>query len=59
LRDYIISDELTGDFGNGLEATSFGDCGLFDLFPRNLSNGILGVLQQYRRKAAVGARSRV
>jgi hypothetical protein len=35
LRDYIISDELTGDFGNGLEATSFGDGGLFDPFPGN------------------------
>src|SRR6266478_6362196 len=23
LRDYIIQRELTGDFGNGLEATSF------------------------------------
>jgi len=32
LRDYIIGDELTGDFGNDLEATSIGDCGLFDLF---------------------------
>jgi len=31
----MSSDELTGDFGNGLEATSFGDCGLFGLFPGN------------------------
>jgi hypothetical protein len=29
LRDYIICDELTGDFGNVLEATSAGDCGSF------------------------------
>jgi hypothetical protein len=35
LRDYIIDDELTGDFGNDLEATSIGDCGLFDLFAGN------------------------
>jgi hypothetical protein len=27
----LSSDELTGDFGNGLEATSIGDCGLFVL----------------------------
>jgi hypothetical protein len=35
LRDYIIYDELTGDFGNGLEAASIGDCGPFGLFTRN------------------------
>jgi hypothetical protein len=35
LRDYIIGDELTGDFGNDLEATSIRDCGLFDLFAGN------------------------
>jgi hypothetical protein len=35
LRDYISCDELTGDFGNGLEATSLGDCGLFGLFAGN------------------------
>ena len=35
LRDYIICDELTGDFGNGLEATSAGDCGSFCQFAGN------------------------
>jgi hypothetical protein len=35
LRDYIICDELTGDFGNGLEVTSVGDCGSFGLFAGN------------------------
>jgi hypothetical protein len=32
LRDYTIFDELTGDFGNGLEAASVGDCGPFGQF---------------------------
>ena len=31
----LSSDELTGDFGNGLEATSIGDCGSFGLFAGN------------------------
>src|SRR6266404_1840297 len=31
----LSSDELTGDFGNGLEATSIGDCGLFRPFAKN------------------------
>jgi hypothetical protein len=35
LRDYIICDELTGDFGNGLEATSVGDCGSVGQFAGN------------------------
>ncbi|HWX27185.1 MAG TPA: hypothetical protein VNZ53_07075 [Steroidobacteraceae bacterium] len=35
LSDYIIGDELTGDFGNDLEATSIGDRGPFGLFARN------------------------
>ena len=39
-------DELTGDFGNELEAISIGDCGLFRLLARILSHGILGLLQQ-------------
>jgi len=43
----LSSDEFAGVFGNGLEATSFGDCGLFGLFPGNWSHGILGVLQHY------------
>src|ERR1019366_4130581 len=38
-------DELTGDFGNELEAISIGDCGLFRLLARILSHGILGLLQ--------------
>jgi hypothetical protein len=35
LRDYVICDELTGDFGNGLEATLVGDCSSFTLFAGN------------------------
>jgi hypothetical protein len=35
LRDYIICDQLAGDFGNGLEATSVGDCGSFGQFAGN------------------------
>ena len=35
LRDYIICDELTGDFGNGLEATSVGDLRLVSQFAGN------------------------
>ena len=35
LRDYIICDELTGDFDNGLQATSVGDCGSFGQFAGN------------------------
>jgi hypothetical protein len=31
----IICDELTGDFGNGLQATSVGDCGSFRQFAGN------------------------
>ena len=38
-------DELTGDFGNELEAISIGNCGLFRLLARILSHGILGLLQ--------------
>jgi hypothetical protein len=37
-------DELTGDFGNGLEGKSFCDFG----------SGILGVLQHYRHLADIG-----
>ncbi len=43
-----------GSRANGLEATSFGDCGLFGLFPGNRSHGILGVLQHYRHLADLG-----
>jgi hypothetical protein len=35
LRDYLMCDELTGDFGIGLEATSVSDCGSFGLFAGN------------------------
>jgi hypothetical protein len=42
LRDYIICDELTGDFGNGLEAMSICDFGSFSLFAGNWTQGILG-----------------
>src|SRR5216684_5804993 len=38
-------DELTGGFGDGLEATSTGDCRLFRLLAENSSHGILGLLQ--------------
>jgi hypothetical protein len=31
----MICDQPTGDFGNGLEATSVGDCGSFGLFAGN------------------------
>jgi hypothetical protein len=30
-----IRDELTGDFGNGVEASSISDCGSFGLFAEN------------------------
>src|ERR1035437_10282012 len=46
-------DELTGDFGNELEAISIGDCGLFRLMARILSHGILGLLQHNRHKADI------
>ena len=35
LRDYTIGDELTGDFGNELEAPSIDDCRLIRLFAEN------------------------
>jgi hypothetical protein len=35
LRDYMFCDELTGDFGNGLEATSVGNCGSLGPFAGN------------------------
>jgi hypothetical protein len=35
LRAYIICNELIGDFGNGLEATSVGNCCSFCQFARN------------------------
>ena len=35
LRDYVICGELTGGFGNGLEATSTGDGSSFAPFARN------------------------
>jgi hypothetical protein len=42
LRDSTLSrDELTGDFGNGLDETSVGDCGSFGLFAGNWSHGFL------------------
>jgi hypothetical protein len=47
LRDYVICDELTGGFGNGLEPTSIGDYSSIALFARNSSHGISGLLQQY------------
>src|SRR6266478_5205369 len=40
-------DELTGDFGNGLEAISLCDFGSFSQFVGNWPHGILGVLQHY------------
>jgi hypothetical protein len=47
------SDELTGDFGDRLEATSIGDCPFYRLLAENYSYGILGLLQQYRHEAEV------
>jgi hypothetical protein len=38
-------DKLTSDLGNGPEATSIGDRGLFRLLAGNLSPSILGLLQ--------------
>ena len=35
LRNYVICNELTADFSNGLEATSTGDCSSFAPFARN------------------------
>ena len=43
--------ELTGDFGNAPEGTSTSDYCLLRLLARNLSRGILGLLQQYRPEA--------
>jgi hypothetical protein len=40
-------DELTGDFGDGMEAMSHSDFGSFGLFAGNCPRGILGVLQHY------------
>jgi hypothetical protein len=34
LRDYVICDQLTGGFGNSLEATSNGVCSSVALFAR-------------------------
>jgi hypothetical protein len=42
--------ELTGDFGNGLEAISLCDFGSFSQFAGNWPHGILGVLQHYRHE---------
>jgi hypothetical protein len=39
-------DELTGDFGNELDAISIDDRGLFRLSARKLSRGNLGLLQR-------------
>ena len=47
-------DELTGDFGNRLEAVSIGDRGLFRLLAGNLLHGIFGLLQHNRSKADIG-----
>jgi hypothetical protein len=41
-------DELTGDFANELDAISTDDRGLFRLSAGKLSQGNLGLLQQYR-----------
>ena len=52
-------DELTGNFGNELEAISISDCGLFRLLARILSHGILGLLQQNLPIADIALRSSV
>jgi hypothetical protein len=41
-------DELTGHFGNELDALSIDDRGLFRLSARKLSHGNFGLLQQNR-----------
>jgi hypothetical protein len=48
-----FGDELTGDFCDGFEAISIGDFGLFYRLAGKIVSRILGLLQQYRPKAAV------
>ena len=47
--------DVTGDFGNGLEAISLCDFGSSDLFAGNWPHGVLGVLQHYLPKADIFA----
>ena len=47
--DWKVAD-VTGDFGNGLEAISLCDFGSSDLFAGNWPHGVLGVLQHYRHE---------
>jgi hypothetical protein len=48
-----FGDELTDDFGSAFEVTSIDGCRLFCRLAEILSHGVLGLLQQYRRKADV------
>ena len=43
-------DELTGGFGNELEAISIEDCGPFRVLAENLTPGNPGLLQQNRHE---------
>ena len=43
----MFCDELTGEFGNGLEKASVDHFGLLGPFAGNLSHPIFGVLQHY------------
>ena len=44
---YIVCDELTGEFGKGLEKASVDDFGLLRPFAGNWPHPIFGVLQHY------------
>jgi hypothetical protein len=46
-------DELTGDFGKELDATSISDLGLFRLLAGNLSPAVFRLLQHNRPKADI------
>jgi hypothetical protein len=52
----LFCDELTGEFGNGLEKASVDDCGLLGPLAGNWSHPIFGVLQHYRDPIADIAR---
>ena len=49
------SAKLTGDSGSAFEALLIGDCRLFRSLAENQLLRLLGLLQHYRRKAAVHA----
>src|ERR1035438_4080224 len=49
------NDELTGNFGNGLEDASVGDCRLVALFAKKSLPVIFGVLQHYPPESGRGS----